>query len=388
MSRIHRLVSLAVTLSVAGMACNNDGIGTPGAADMDSVVQQPPDLAMPGPFMTAPHTPYPQLSPHSGTVLPNINLVTITYSDYPYTSEVYAFGDKVFGSAWFKAAGSEYGVTSGTHAAKVVLPETAPSSMTGQGIPARINQAIMDGTAPPAGPGSMYLIYFPMTTSISGGGPGVACQDYLGYHYFARSPSGVRYAYGVVIDCSGAAGDTTSTASHELLEAATDPFTDAWSLDVGQFDHWVNFNQYEDGDMCEYLPDTTEDGVELQRMYSNAEAAAGREPCVPAPPGWLLFNVSPAPDIVPTVAAGHTTQITLTGWSAQPMKSWTLSVQPWGQSDFDPTARLSANSINNGLTVKVTLKVPPGTQSGSVGTAVVYSGPGGGRFWPVSVVAQ
>src|SRR5450432_823716 len=79
-------------------------------------------------FSTAAHTPYPQALPHGGKILPHVQLVTITYSDYKYGAMVQAFGDAVVQSTWFTAVGAEYGVGAGTHAAKIVLG-TSPASI-------------------------------------------------------------------------------------------------------------------------------------------------------------------------------------------------------------------------------------------------------------------
>src|SRR6476661_5478051 len=95
-------------LVVLVAACGDNIALAPDAAKPDA----------PGPFSTAPHTPLPQLVPHSHTVLDHPQLVTLYYSDYKYKTEVQGWGDAVVTSSWWTKVGAEYGVGTMTHAAK------------------------------------------------------------------------------------------------------------------------------------------------------------------------------------------------------------------------------------------------------------------------------
>jgi hypothetical protein len=79
----------------------------------------------------------------------------------------------------------------------------------------------------------------------------------------------------------------TKSTSHELVEAATDPFyytKPAFSSADVEHAAWTLATVGEVADMCEF---ESKDGVRLgsflaQRSWSNAAAAAGHDPCVPA----------------------------------------------------------------------------------------------------------
>jgi hypothetical protein len=124
--------------------------------------------------------------------------------------------------------------------------------------------------------------------------------------------SGSDIAYAVVPSCSfpgsltNAEEQTTMSMSHEIIEAATDPFSSdqqaqsvGWyGFDQGHFG-WYYFNelQAEVGDVCEFYAEAFFKNDPsfpywLQRIWSNSSVAAGHHPCVPAPNG-TYFNTTP-----------------------------------------------------------------------------------------------
>src|SRR5260221_13108136 len=97
----------------------------------DNVQVVPPDAApdAPGPFSTAPHTPLPLAFMHNGVVLDHPKLVTLTYSDYAFKTQVAAWGDAVVTSSWWTTVGAEYGVGTMTHDTKFDMGP-APTTLT------------------------------------------------------------------------------------------------------------------------------------------------------------------------------------------------------------------------------------------------------------------
>ena len=106
--------------------------------------------------------------------------------------------------------------------------------------------------------------------------------------------NGAQVVYAIMPHCSGSsADDVVTAASHELNEASTDPFPDTNTAYAGfDGDHlsYEFFNAFQDelGDACEQFQTsyftTTETAFTfpVQRQWSNASAAAGHDPCVPA----------------------------------------------------------------------------------------------------------
>ncbi|MFO0614971.1 MAG: hypothetical protein U0414_20445 [Polyangiaceae bacterium] len=93
----------------------------------------------------------------------------------------------------------------------------------------------------------------------------------------------------------------TSTASHEYIEAATDPFPykDAAlaQTDV-QHIYWLfALGGGETADMCAQNPNAFVKfpgfDYKVQRSWSNVAAKASHDPCQPALPGHVYFNAAP-----------------------------------------------------------------------------------------------
>jgi len=405
---MRRLV-LGLSLALAG--CGNPAPSTGnGDAAVDAADLAPAaDLRMPDLAQPPLKPKLPQLDPHSGVALTAVQLVTITYNGWRYQQYVEGFGDYIVGSSWLTAVGSEYGVGPGTHVKKVHL-DMPPMMINDEQIQQLLKGKIADGTLPApsmTGPGSQYLyeIYFPQTTQVTND-LGASCSSFAGYHHFSTY-NGAPFAYAVVDDCGAGRDDVTNTASHELIEAATDPFQDQPGvfLDTALPDPWgIEYGQ-EVGDMCEDQPSTFAGGFALARSWSNVAAAAGMDPCLPDPdPHYenvIALQSMPCTgpcDQAPTIPAGTDYTFTLIGWSASG------SEPPWNIRLMDVSSesligqgltftltqiqpRLSGQTIYDGAAVSVTITVPPTASSGDTGGFKVLSGPFN-HSWPVAFTVQ
>ena len=384
-------LSLFFTLALAACGNNSAMMGTPDLAM--------PDLASGG-FQTASHTAFPQLTLHTTKVFPAPQLVSISYSDFPFADKMEAFGDFMVGSQWLITTGAEYGVGHGTHLQKVRLTEKAPAAATDSDTVSYLKKLAAAGTIPaPSATNNqlIYMVYFPMTSKVDDGSGGILCQDgYLGYHA-SDNINGIPFEYAIIPDCDGptnasALDDLTSTVSHEFIESATDP-DDAWYLDVADADPWVSEDYEETADLCQDDDNVMEGPWAFQRSWSNAAAKAGTtSPCVPIPAGEIYMNVTVDPPMVITLAQGKSTTFTLTGWSTAPLSEWALTTTVADGADFDPAAKLepATPSVANGTSVKITLTVPAldlmgqPVSSGELGAVQVYNGTGG-NYWPVAI---
>jgi hypothetical protein len=182
------------------------------------------------------------------------------------------------------------------------------------------------------------------------------------------------------------ASDIEASASHEIMEASTDPFpytNTAWDI-VDPNNPWGGTGG-ETADLCEGQT-LQQNGFFVQRIWSNTAAALENvPPCIPAPPGGF-YDVSPAPNTTQTVAAGASTTFTLTGFSTAPIPSWSLTAFP-GYSTFTPTLALSASTIGNGQTATLKVTVPAGTPSQGYASVFVSSlrAPDDFNYWLVAV---
>jgi hypothetical protein len=156
---------------------------------------------------------------------------------------------------------------------------------------------------------TVYLIYFPSGVSVSlDGSQSCVAGGFGGYHQTVAitrpgASAPIRVPYAIIPRCPPQGSETidqtaTLTASHELIEAATDPDAKnpAYWLRSGPNILWALINGGETADMCSVdmgfsafgvttTPnyDTTESGFAVQRIWSNTSAKAGHNPCVPIP---------------------------------------------------------------------------------------------------------
>jgi hypothetical protein len=167
---------------------------------------------------------------------------------------------------------------------------SAPASITDDEIKAWLaDQA--DGTHagwPKADDDTIFALYFPSTTAIDVHGK-KSCNAFDGYHLEGQTKDGHPLVYAVLARCSSSLDAVTVATSHELIEASTDPhYYSAPAYAATDKDHfiWTVATAGEVGDMCDFEPQANQKLVGnfmVERTWSNAAAAAGHDPCVPAP---------------------------------------------------------------------------------------------------------
>ena len=145
---------------------------------------------------------------------------------------------------------SEYSVTGkaighGSHAGSAVITDRKPgTSVTDAEIQALIKAEIKGGTLPAATANSLYFVYLPPGVDVDLGGQ-LSCSNFCGYHDSIGGT--IFYAVMPYPGCSGCVGGLnvldalTSTSSHELCEAITDPVPGTG---------WYDDARGEIGDIC------------------------------------------------------------------------------------------------------------------------------------------
>ncbi|HEY3816530.1 MAG TPA: hypothetical protein VGL81_05130 [Polyangiaceae bacterium] len=355
-----------------------------------------------GPFTEAPHSG-PVVTANGGPVLASPLLVTVTYADDMNRATEEALGAFMVKSSWLATVGKEYGVGNGT-SANVELTQTSPVTIDDSTIQSQLASLIADGTAPDPradggaeSAGAVYMFYFPTTTAVTIDGSTLCDISGGGYHYESEvNANGHSFAYAVVSPCQGLPAPPPENivwaASHELIEAATDPYflsapgyvlldeTQAWSSIGGEV-----------GDLCTYLLPQWSEGpyTFLQRVYSNASVAAGGDPCIPSTGPFFGTDVEPQTFVA--VPAGKSTTFQVKGWSTAEVGPWSISA---ASAPLEGTATAStslvASTLENGQTTTLTVEVPPGTASQtyfdvfvtSEGTGDAYTTALGGVYVP------
>jgi len=279
---------------------------------------------------------FAQLKDQGGHVMKSPVIVAITWNSDASQATFDAFADAIGGTTYWKTACSEYGVGPAVSGAvnHVHIATPPPATILDSDIQAMVSAnaggapdgGVPEGGAPDAGAPSwpapsqdtIYAFFLPPGTSLQtqtfgGSGTQDACAAGEGGYHDQVTAAGVTTAYAVVPSCTfpGSANtamqQTTMSMSHELLEASTDAQPSSGAAYLGFDDDHFSFDyfqelQTENGDACEFYRDSFFERKEttpvpfdawVQRTWSNASAAAGHNPCVPAPEGEPYFNVTP-----------------------------------------------------------------------------------------------
>jgi hypothetical protein len=300
--------------------------------------REPAERVASGPgsnYCTTNYGVVPDVVYFGGRVVQNVAVVNVNWS--PYVSSTVATSMGPFYAAitdspyldWLSEydttglsgqdghAGTSQGIARGTLLGTYSpLPGTCPGTgactVTDAEVQAQLSGWIRAKLVPPPSSGcdglgrTVYMINFPRGLSVEGpAGLGTSCSSWCAYHFSFRY-DGVVVPYAVLPDltddgCNDSCGtngvlldDTTAIASHELVEAITDPDVgDVPGLPLGEFSRpaaWADESCGEIGDICAYRYGTV-DGWTVEQIWSQKNEA-----CVttPAPPAVCTAPGTPA----------------------------------------------------------------------------------------------
>jgi hypothetical protein len=155
----------------------------------------------------------------------------------------------------------------GKRTGTAVLTSPAPNtSVQDSEIQQLLQQEIASKNLPAPGPNSLYFFFLPPGVQVVSGGS-ASCREFCGYH--DATSGNIFYAVMPYPGCSGCTGGLTvadaltSTTSHELCEAVTDPVP-------GQ--GWYDDNNGEIGDICAWKTRVL-GGYTIQLEWSNSAAS-------------------------------------------------------------------------------------------------------------------
>ena len=318
-------------------------------------------------FSPAAHAPFPEVQSRGGPLLAPLTLVSITTPEEPLAASLSSFADALAASDWWRAVSADYGVG----------PIAGVSHVVGGAItsPLSDHDAFDYVTETLAQPGvprpdgkTLYVIYLPAGGYVSGND---SCQTLSGYHR-AFDLAGDNLAVIQRCPSSGSELDSlTLTASHEIIEAATDPLGSGYVVGLPTLQPWSETvwasafgGRAEVADLCEGTR-LREGSFLYQRVFSNSAAALGGDPCLPAlaaPYYAVSFDAEwyAAP-------AGTSLTIPFHAWSTAAMKGW--FVFPVATTNLGgPFAVDIADAgalLKNGDSGALQVTIPAGTASGS-----------------------
>ena len=226
----------------------------------------------------APAAAAPHLSYRNGPLLTGVQVFTVFWgsaweqaSNSSLMTQMNQFFDYILTSQLMDQLG-EYSVPGqaighGSRIGTTVLTSPAPgTSVQDSAIQQLIQQEIDAGTLPAANANTLYFVFLPNGVTVVQGNSS-SCQAFCGYHdSFGQN---VYYAVMPYPGCSGCVGGLplfdalTSTTSHELCEAITDPIP-------GQ--GWYDDNNGEIGDICAWKTRTL-GNYTIQLEWSNRAGA-------------------------------------------------------------------------------------------------------------------
>ena len=380
--------SASTASALGGATASTVATGTGGAGG-DPL--GPPSETYPAPFLQP-----PQVAFYGGPVLASPKIVPVFFSgDDPTTvTAIEDFVAKIGTTAYWTAAVSEYGVGAAAGQPPVALTETAPVTIDDSAIQTWLQGKLNgdDPAWPPADANTVYVLHYPAGTTITIQG-GESCTEFGGYHSntaLDATHGSIDVAYAVLPRCQGFDGmnvleELTASESHELIEAATDPYPEsrpAWAMVDDADLYWAfTLGGGEVGDMCAQFSGVFTQFPELdyvvQRSWSNRAALAGQDPCVPPLAGEVYFNAAPELDDRPTIS--------LEGQDVM-VKAVVI---PVGQSKTIDLDLFSSASTNGPFSVHVddgeTIMGRPANLSFSVGSTPTIACPAGAPSGAVCV---
>ncbi len=330
-------LSFAICMAALSTACLST-VGPGGTFLCDPITGEDCDAGSPdggAPFVTAPHSAWPELAGGSGSVMASPRLVAIAASNDLVSQNLFDFVDTIVASDWMSQVGSGYGVGSATSGGQFIGPPLADADggtdITWSEAQSYVQQVVGAGAPAPDGR-TIYVVFLP---------PGFTTID--GHHWIV---SWDRYP------ATGSAGDlallvprstplsgesqfdeVTRTTTRYLMSLLTDPPSPpgpGWSLPEAT-PPWQSepaaalfaSQPTMAGDLC--MDNRVEDAgaqstYAFARIWSNTAAALGGDPCLPSS-SQPYYNVS-FPQTWYAVSAGQSVSIPFVGWTTAPAGDW------------------------------------------------------------------
>jgi hypothetical protein len=372
---------LALVLSACGSSSNPGSPDAPAAPDA-----APPDAA---PAFPAFPPPAFQVTSGGGPVMTAPRLVSVSFSDTTDAAQMDQLISGIAASTWWHVL-AEYGVGAVTSTQAIHLTETGPQTIDDTAIKTWLADKIANDATEFGDPtNAFYVIFYPSTTTTITAEGLTMCQNAGGYHAEAALTGGGKAVYAVIPTCAkGFNGYTgvdcrSMVTSHEIAEGMTDPYvlTDPAYRESDAADQaWSRTYTGEIGDMCISQDITSVAEVtpadlpfRVQRVWSDAAAAAGHDPCQPTTATYFdafpelptTVTLKDAAGLPVTnrgvqIAQGASATIAVDLYSDGPTDLWTLSAVSLAELKGLPASlgfTFDRNYGRNGDRVHLTIKV-------------------------------
>jgi hypothetical protein len=275
-----RLLLLSVSLPLFAAACATDDVAT------DDAVIEPGTVHL-MPLNTGDRTQdaitprIAGLTYFGGPLLTHVDVHPVFWnSATKLQSNINSFYAAVVTSPLYSML-AQYNIGSGT-SHNGIVDNRSTANVSDATVQSRISALITAGSLPAPTANTYYPVHFPSGMRITAPDGSRSCVQFCAYHgTFVRN--GVNVNYGIVPDigqtgCNGGCGGSTvtnntdSVASHELVEATTDPavgLATVFGPPLGWYDQPDN---QEIGDLCNAQQGSAA-GFTVQKEWSNAAHA-------------------------------------------------------------------------------------------------------------------
>jgi hypothetical protein len=325
--------------------------------------------------------------------------VTVTFAgdDPAIVKRLEQFGEMITRSAWWRAVVDDYciekdcigeGVGTSVRLERKLGPKTHDTEIT-----TALSEAVKAGRFGALDANTLFVVYLPAGVEVHDAFVPKYCEP--GPRAFHRSfdLDGKRVPFAVIPRC-GDESDTTSTASHEILESTTnpEPSKPGFSLPPGSAALGFASSGLEPVDPCGLITmddhRAFESGFVVQRAWSNREAGLGRNPCVPARADRPYIALVAKTPTVRLANVGDTATIDLEAAADRNVPRWAVSafdLTGYQQRTSYVEAELDKHTVGAGETARLTLKLMA-TSPRQVSVVGVVSTLGTqSHLWPVAI---
>jgi hypothetical protein len=344
----------------------------------------------------------PRVVNRGGPFIRNPRIVTITFTrDEPQVvAKVEQFGDTITQTSWWREVVDSYcakpddcigEAQPGPH---VRLGDALPSSMQEIDVDKLLEREAKAGRFGPLDPNTLLLLYLPKGVTLEGLSSKYCAGGPRAFHRSIEVEN-QNVAFAALPRC-GDEAELTATASHELVEAVTNPNPSSRGFAFERSSANLGFLAagLEPVDPCglitmdsHWIPEA---GFVVQQAWSNRAAALGRDPCVPSRPDRPYLALVPRESTVRLNKEGASATIALDARSDRPVPKWAISaLDLTGYRDHAEYVDLSLDksTIESGqsatLTITVRMLGKSETVVGAVSTLGVTS-----HMWPIAIVMR
>jgi hypothetical protein len=364
--------------------------GIDAAPDTGSYQNQAPhcartDAGIPDPFDAGAEPDVialPQVVTYGGATLHHPTIISVTFPNDTLADEVADFSASVGCTDYWHAITADYGVGEAVAGPPVALTEAAPTTIDDTAVAEWLAKKIdsKDPQFPSPATDTLYALWYPESTTITLEGQS-SCSDFGGYHNGTQLLDGTPISYAVMPRCPQQGGGSlmdglTTAASHEFIEACTDPqpfAAPAYAAPDSNHSGWLFAEASEVGDMCEfdqsafYLP--TGFPWYVQKIYSNRAAWAGTNPCVPADTPDYFYAAPEVPDTASLDLVGTGTPVPTAVVHVPVGSSVTIPVLLIGSADVT-SMQLQALDLNEFTGQPSVLSLTLSAATGAPGSTV------------------